>query len=204
MKGSLSPSPSPDGDQQTRLACWLHEWRLFMVLSESTLSEDTSFPNAGSPVFRHDENGDESLFALGDILLLHPAMEPSTPRYIAILEMRANNTCLAIPFGLMSAPAIPEEIRTDRLAYCWRIDQLTGEERDWLLTGAPGDRTGPPLRQPTDPRWDYLEMESEFRQRVSGRRDQTVTYDISEAVRLQKAAEDGVPYGRDNNITSDA
>jgi len=89
---------------------------------------------------------------------------------------------------------------THMLERCWLVDQLTNEEAAWCRSTRPADRIGAPLCHPLDPRWDYLEMESEFRQRVCNGTQPQMTYYISPP-ELRKAAEDQAPYGDEDDAT---
>ncbi|MDP6491514.1 MAG: hypothetical protein QGH42_05565 [Kiritimatiellia bacterium] len=208
---------SPDPSRE-RLSRWLVEWELLNALTSETAGE-TKQPAGrfGTPL----PLANEIPVQAGDIRLLHPRFEPDAPRYVAVVANTDMDTWLVIPFGLLSEPATPGEVVTGRnapalrvlcpwnrfsmstlmLERCWLADRLTDKEADWCRSTRPPDRVGPPLRHPLDPRWDYLEMESEFRQRVCSRSRGGITYEIAPPSELQKAAEDGVPYGDESDET---
>ncbi len=203
-------SLTPNSHQRNRLSRWLREWNLLKAFET-----DRTVEYAAGPVQTLDENSQNSQITAGEIRLLPPDLEPSAVRYIAILDRQAKGRWLVVPFGLLSEPATPEEVLTDReapalrvlcpwnrftmdaglLQRCWQVGQLNAEEENWLQTTPPSDRAGPPLRHPLDPRWDYLEMESKFRQRVCAATRRRIIYDISPPADLLKAAEDSPPYG---------
>jgi len=210
---SVPVSPDPD---RARLARWLAEWELFRALASATDDDagaPTDTPRGLSPLTG------EAPVTTGDIRLLHPRLEPGGPRYIGVIANTDSNTWIVVPFGLLAEPATPEEVITGRdtpalrvlcpwnqfsmsttmLQYCWRVDRLTDTETALCQTALPVGRIGPPLRHPLDPRWDYLEMESEFRQRVCSADRGQVTYEIPYPSELRKAAEDGAPYGNDSD-----
>jgi hypothetical protein len=206
----------PDPHQHDQLARWLHDWSLFTVLSDEASTVDLSVPRLAL-----DDRSECSDVATGDIRLLHPTIEPLAVRYVAVLDNQGNDRWLVVPFGPLFDPATPDEVHTGRktpalrvlcpwnrfamtrsmLQRCWPVDRLTDEETEWLRTAPPADRIGPPLRHPLDPRWDYLEKESEFRQRVSNVGRKQVSYDITQS-ELRMAAEDSTPYGSEANETA--
>ncbi len=209
----------PDPHHRHQLARWVQEWHLFNALCEDT---STAVAPAATPV--PDDRSTDSPIAPGDIRLLHPSIEPMMARYVTVLEQHhGSQVWLVIPFGMLSQPATPEEVRTERrgpllgvlcawnrltianhiLQRCWRVGRLTDKEMVWLRSAPPANRVGPPLRHPLDPRWDYLEMESEFRQRVCTAAAPPVTYDIPYPPELRRAAEDSAPYGSEEDQTED-
>ncbi len=208
----LTPVP----EHRERLARWLQEWQLYRALADETPAQDPAAPALTLAKAPHSP-----AVTRGDIRLIHPSFEPADVRYIAVVARGDADDWLVVPFGRLSEPATTEEVRTDRsipalrvlcpwnrfsmtttaLQRCWLVDRLTDQEADWTGLTLPRKRTGPPLRHPFDPRWDYLEMESEFRQRVCSRRRSQVVYDIASAAELRKAAEDHTPYGSANGST---
>jgi hypothetical protein len=205
----LTPAP----EHRELLARWLQEWQLFLALADETSAEDASVP-----ALTLDRPPHSPAVERGDIRLIHPSIEPVDVRYVAVVDQDDAEDWLVIPFGRLSEPATTEEVRTDRnsptlrvlcpwnrfsvtttaLQRCWLVDRLTDQEAGWTGSALPPERTGPPLRHPLDPRWDYLEMESEFRQRVCSKRRTQVVYDIISSTELRKAAEDQAPYGSEN------
>lgn len=209
MTDSPSRENQPHRDSRNCLDRWLQEWRLYLALAE--VPEDVDHP---PPALTLDGATTPPPVAMGDIRLIHPSMEPTAVRYIAVLN-RGSREWTVVPFGQFSAPAMEGEIRTDRcepclrvlcawnvftmstvqLQRCWQVDHLTAAERGWLTSSPPISRIGPPLRHPLDPRWDYLEMESQFRQRITAVRTHEVNYEIPAPHELPLAAEDRAGYG---------
>ncbi len=200
----------PNENHRAQLARWLQEWSLFEALAgETSPGRASCTPLALDHATQNTDN------ATGDIRLLHPCIEPMAVRYVAVLEPQGGDRWLVAPFGLLSEPATADEVRTDReisalrvlcpwnrfvltaemLKQCWLVGQLTEAEQRWTQTEPPVERVGPPLRHPLDPRWDYLEMEAEFRQRACSTQWRQMIYDISTPSELRKAAEDSAPYG---------
>ncbi len=188
---------------------WYYEWELYKTLAGT----DTSAA-ARTQRQRWHAITPAPTVTKSDIRLLHPQIEPSAVRYVAVLAPHGDTAWLTVPFGQLSLPATPDEIHTDRtspalrvlcgwnrfiiptaaLQQSWRVGTLTAEEMAWLASPPP-ERTGPPLRHPADPRWDYLEMESEFRERVRIASQTQTTYEIPYPHVLRRAAEDGPHYG---------
>ncbi|MBL7077638.1 MAG: hypothetical protein ISS31_09205 [Kiritimatiellae bacterium] len=210
MKHSPDNIPAPPDPNRARLARWLAEWELFQALTP----EKVDIAERPAPPLLSLSQPDDTPVHPGDIRLLHPRFESSIPRYVAVAANTDGDGWHVVPFGLLTEPATPGEVVTRRsapalrvlclwnqfslpttmLQCCWRVDRLSEEEKAWLQSDLPSHRVGPPLRHPLDPRWDYLEMESEFRQRVSRGTRRQVTYDITPS-ELRKAAEDSAPYG---------
>lgn len=210
--------PAPPDPSRERLRRWLAEWKLLNALTSETDGEPQQpTGRSGAPL----PLANEMPVQAGDIRLLHPRFEPDAPRYVAVAAARDVDTWLVVPFGLLSEPATPDEVVTGRstpalrvlcpwnqfsmstlmLQRCWLVDRLTDREAAWCQSTRPADRVGPPLRHPLDLRWDYLEMESDFRQRVCRRSRGGITYDIASPSELRKAAEDGAPYGEESDDT---
>ena len=207
------PAPNPDHHRLTR---WLHEWKLYLALQAEDVIDHPDHPPLALDTYET-----EDAIAPRDIRLIHPSLEPTAPRYVAVLQ-GWNDRWRVIPFGQLGEPAVRDEIRTDRAApalrvlcpwntfimttamlrCCWRVDRLTDAEVAWMAS-PPTARMGPPLRHPFDPRWDYLEMESQFRQRVCNSSREHIQYDIRSGAELPMAAEDRAPYGNATPKTDD-
>ena len=209
----------PDPDQTAHLSRWLREWELLQALAPDTPPRPSHTPlalagaadpnpvQAGDIRLLHpaiEPNGVRYVAVLcqqrgGDFLVAPFGLlsEPATQD-----EVTTGRTTPAL--RVLCAWNRFEMCRDD-LQRSWLADRLNDEECHTLLTpmvtatatGAatwPADRTGPPLRHPLDPRWGYLEMESEFRQRACRPTRHGVVYDIG-AGELRKAAETRTPYG---------
>jgi hypothetical protein len=208
----------PDPDQAARLSRWLKEWELLQALAPDAPPPASHTPLAladaadPAPVQAGDirllhpaiephgvryiavlcqQNGGDFLVAPFGLL-----SEPATPGEVATgrTTPALRVLCIWNRFEMCRA----------NLQRSWLADRLNDEECHTLLApmvtasamGAatwPADRTGPPLRHPLDPRWDYLDMESEFRQRACRPTRQGVVYDIGVGERRQ-AAETHTPY----------
>jgi hypothetical protein len=220
MNGPSDNAPATPNTGPARLARWLAEWELLKALTPENAGgtgppdrplPDTPAGSTSSPV------------RSGDIRLLHPLIEPGAVRYVAVTTDDGEDAWFVVPFGLLAEPATPDEVLTRRgtpplrvlcpwnrfhmstsmLQRCWLVDRLTDEEATWCRSGLPPDRTGAPLRHPLDPRWDYLEMESAFRQRVCHAAPAGMTYEIPYPSALRKAAEDSTPYGHSIRSTEE-
>ncbi|NQU40398.1 MAG: hypothetical protein HQ523_10635 [Lentisphaerae bacterium] len=218
---SITRLPATPTDRQ-RLADWIAEWTLLLA-TESNGELET--PPATRPSLQLHVLSDAAPIQTGDIRLLHPEIEPTALRYVAVVAPHSATAWTVLPFGLLSEPATPDEIRTDRtppplrvlcpwnrlqittahLQRCWLADQLTPEEAMWLGSALsmhgehaphPPERTGPALRHPLDPRHDYRAREAAFRQRLTATVASPLRYDTTiNPSALLKAAEDRAPYG---------
>lgn len=218
-------------EHHSRLSQWLGEWALFRALAPdassaedhrptplATPSDRTAVqpgdirllhpsiePNAPRYVAVIESAGREGWRVAPFGLLA----EPATPEEVAT-GRTAPGLRVLCAWNRFDMPA-------SSLQTCWLADRLSEAEQDVLLTPLrgspvegsaawPPERVGPPLSHPLDPRWDYLEMESELRHRASQTPRRGVVYDIGDG-ELRKAAEGRAPYGspdRDGEPDEDA
>ena len=201
----------PDETQREHLRRWIQEWNLLNALESDRFDVESDI----HPVPQTPSADNSTPVQPGDIRLLPPDIEPDAPRYVTVWNPEENSAWQVIPFGLLSEPATPEEIRTGRSAPALRVlciwnrfampepillrsqlaDRMTEDERQ-TIEHAPADRVGPPLRHPLDPRWDYREKEILFRERILNACYPALTYEIMPPEALPKAAEDNGEYGK--------
>ena len=154
MKESTNPSRSPQAilrRQRRQLAEWLDEWRLEQALECQDGRDSASAPAPGrdEPATGETTAGPLSSPSRvsgpldGQIRLLAPdtAATRRRPLYVLILADRQVDGLLAVPFGILSKPAIPGEWRTGlralpvRVLCLWNTRRIHRERirRSWCV-----------------------------------------------------------------------